>query len=134
MNDTFLKKIYYDKEIGLKSPIKFYKYLKENYPDKNYTMKQIKEYVEKQKTDQVYKQVKNTNRYNEIDTYFVDVVNFDIMDMGYYKNYNKGYRFILVCIDVYSRRVFMRALKSKSAENTMRGIESIEEEFIENRI
>ena len=53
------------------------------------------------------------------------------MDMGYYKNYNKVYRFILVCIDVYSRRVFMRALKSKSAENTMRGVESIEEEFIE---
>ena len=129
--DQFLKEIYYNKEIGLKSPSKFYKFIKEKYPDKKYTVKEIKDFVESQKVNQVFQQVKNTERYNEIKAYFVgDVVNFDLMDMNYYKNYNKGYRFILVCIDVYSRRVFLRALMDKSAEETMKAIKDIEKEFL----
>jgi hypothetical protein len=52
------------------------------------------------------------------------------MDMNYYKRCNKDYRFILVCCDYYSRRIFLRALLDKSPENATKGVKSIEDEFL----
>ena len=62
MNDTFLKKLYNNEEHGLKSAGKFYKFIKENYKDIKYTLKEIKEFVEGQKTDQVFKKISNKDR------------------------------------------------------------------------
>ena len=39
--------------------------------------------------------------------------------MNYFKNYNKGYRYILIIIDTYSRQTFLRAIKDKTARTKL---------------
>lgn len=45
--------------------------------------------------------------------------------MNILKSYNKGYRFILVVIDVFSKYSFARQLKSKSEVHVDEALESI---------
>ena len=100
-----------------KSQQKLYQYIKKNYPNEKFTLKQIKEFFDKQETNQIFKPVKrDLNRFNEIKVYKVGNLQMDIMDMNYYKKYNKNYRYILVVIDVYSRKCFLRAILDKSSE------------------
>ena len=44
----------------------------------------------------------------------------DLIDMRNDGDENNGYKYILVCIDVYSRYVWMKPLKSKSCEEVIR--------------
>ena len=49
------------------------------------------------------------NLYNKIISDGVgDNVQIDTMDFNKYRSDNKGFRYILVLIDVYSRKVFLR--------------------------
>ena len=63
--------------------------------------------------------------------FFCDCVCFDIVELNYYKKYNKGYRFILVIQDIYSRRIFLRALQNKIAAETLKIIKNVEKEFLD---
>ena len=42
-------------------------------------------------------------------------VQSDLMDLNYFKGRNGGHRYVLVVIDVFTKRAFCRALKGKSA-------------------
>lgn len=44
----------------------------------------------------------------------------DLIDMRNYGDENNDYKYILVCIDVYSRYVWMKPLKSKSCDEVIR--------------
>ena len=53
----------------------------------------------------------------------------DLVDMNYYINDNRGYRYILTCIDFFSKKVFAIPLKNKEGETARDGIESICSKF-----
>ena len=49
----------------------------------------------------------------------------DLVDMQRYASVNKGYKYILVVLDVFSRYAFARPLKTKSGVNTAKALENI---------
>lgn len=49
----------------------------------------------------------------------------DLIDFRYYPDENNGYKYILVCIDVYSRYVWMVPMKSKSGEECVSAFKEV---------
>ena len=49
----------------------------------------------------------------------------DLLDMQRYSRENKGYHFILVVLDVFSRYAFARPIKRKTGPETAAALESI---------
>ena len=54
-----------------------------------------------------------------------DTWQMDLVDMCSYKNTNRGYNWILVCIDVFSKFVWIKLLKNKSANTVMQAFRDI---------
>jgi len=132
-NESFLKDIYNKPNTGLKSSAKFYKYIKEKYPNRKITLKEIKDFIDKQVPNQLFKRVNNKNLYNKTIAYFVaDTLQTDTLDFNTYKSQNKGLRYILVCIDVYSRKIGLRSLRNKSANEIVKVMKGIRDEITEN--
>jgi ribulose bisphosphate carboxylase small subunit len=52
------------------------------------------------------------------------------MDMTKFSKYNRGYNFILVAIDIFSKYVWLRPLKDKRGESVMKALKNI---FAEGR-
>lgn len=46
-----------------------------------------------------------------------DTWQIDLIDMQKYSKYNSGFKYILTCIDTFSKYAWVQAIKSKSAEN-----------------
>ena len=53
----------------------------------------------------------------------------DLFDMQKFSKQNKGYRYILLVVDTFSRLIKVRALKTKSAADTAAAIKEVFEEF-----
>jgi N-acyl-L-homoserine lactone synthetase len=49
----------------------------------------------------------------------------DLADLNELSGYNNQYRYILVCVDIYTRYVFVKLLKTKSAKNVSNKFEQI---------
>lgn len=49
----------------------------------------------------------------------------DLVDMSQYTNYNKGYKFLLTIIDIFSKYAWAVPIKSKSGENVTNAIKSV---------
>lgn len=130
MNTEFLKDLYRDDKIGLMSIDKLYKFIKLKYPSKKITKKEITEYLQSKKEHQVFKNQDNKNKYSTIRAYTIGgAVQGDLIDMNYYTKFNKGLRWILIVIDVFSRRIFLRSLKNKTGSAVLKVFENIEDEF-----
>ena len=54
-----------------------------------------------------------------------DQWSIDLAEMKDLSRFNKQFRYILVCVDVFSRYAFVRLLKKKSSENVKKKFESI---------
>ena len=59
-----------------------------------------------------------SNRVNEI-------FSMDLVEMNDFLDENNGYKYILTCLDVYSRYAWAIAMKSKSGIETAKAIEKI---------
>jgi hypothetical protein len=121
--EQLLNKLYYDPETGYSSADKLYRKAKQQ--DTKITMKIVKEFIDAQATAQITKQVKKNKNYNTIIS--PSIKNNYQMDIMYLPNptLNKGYKYLLTCIDVYSRFAFVEPLKSKSGEAVFEGIKKL---------
>ena len=111
--DALLSEIYYNPKKGLSSsPIKLYKLAKKE--NDKITMKIVKEFIKKQELNQITRQAPKKIVYNTITAQYIrGSCQLDILDMSNYKTKNKQFRYILLLIDVYSRKVFGVALKTR---------------------
>ena len=50
---------------------------------------------------------------------------FDILDLSRYVKKNDGYRYILACVDVFTRKAYVEAMKQKNADNVKTAFEEI---------
>ena len=123
----FLKKLYYDPLTGLSSKDKFYK--KAKALDESITMKQVKEFLDAQATTQITQQVKTNKEYTTIIS--PAVRNNYQADLMYLPNstLNGNFKYILTCIDVYSRFVFVKPLKSKTGDDVFHAFKILMEEY-----
>jgi len=85
--------------------------------DNKITQKQVKDFLKRQSTAQITKPIrKSKNEYNTIIS--PSVRNNYQMDLMILPNptLNKNFKYLLTCIDVYSRYAFCVALKNKTGE------------------
>lgn len=110
---------FYDADSGLVSAAKLYKKLKPiaEAKGKRITYAQIEELLENQSVNQIFR---NRGRYRK--TKFAPIVakkvlssvQVDLMDMTKKQKFNSGFKWIYVAIDVHSRFVWAKAMKTKT--------------------
>lgn len=77
-----------------------------------------------------YKRFK-TRAYKQKGTY--DTLSIDLADMGLFANENDNIRYLLVVIDIFSKKLFVRTLKTKTMTEVTKNMESILKE-INNKV
>ena len=122
-----LSEIYYD----LQDPISYssspYALLKKaKQKDASITLEQVKKWLRKQVSHTRHTQRSYQFPRRKIlslridDTWSGDLIQCDIL-----KNYNAGYQYILNCVDLFSRKKWLRKLKSKSQKEMELAMKSI---------
>lgn len=68
---------------------------------------------------------KNFPRRRFVQKGFDDTWQIDLIDMQKYSKYNRGMKYILTCIDTFSKYAWVQAIKSKSADDVTRAMSTI---------
>ena len=126
-----LSNIYFnvEKAGSFSSPVKLYKAVKEEghehikLSDVTRFLKGIDVYTLHKNVK--YKKRKETSLSKVIAPYRGYQADVDLADMTYYSKINSGFKYFLVCIDVFTRFVFTVALKTKSGDEIVKAFESI---------
>ena len=84
----------------------------------------LKKFFRKNNTLSLHKPVrKNFSRRRTVVYAPQEVFQSDLVDYIKYSGNNSGYRYIMVIIDAFSRRAYVRKLKNKGSEETARALE-----------
>ena len=115
------------KQYNYPSANKFYQILKEN--NIKATHNQVKEFIEKQAVSQVHKKIENRkSKYKHfIASIPNEIFQIDLLDYQKYSQQNKGYNWILICIDVFTRKAFAKPVKNKTATMVKEAFAAINE-------
>jgi len=119
----FLDDLYYSKGM-IYGRDKLYKYISNNYPDQKISRRQIARFLSNQETSQLYQQTRKT----------VDIkktvlskpksqIGIDLIDMSN-KEY-KGYKWILTCYDLFSKKGYAVPLKNKIDTTVAKAMENL---------
>ena len=121
--EQIIKDFYYDPETGFVDENKLYKKIKENgLPDsKNITLNDVKKVLAKQYVHQIHKPIKlYKEHYSHIVSPSVrNNYQMDLLDMSNYAKWNKGYKWLMNTIDVFSRYVFCVPMVSKDVSSVL---------------
>lgn len=125
--ENYLHEIYYNLENAgsFLGPDKLFRYVRK---DGKYVISKykIRKWLQKQEAYSLQRSVRRRFKRNKIMvTGIDDQWSADLMDMNKFANYNDGFAYILVVIDVLSKYLWMRPLKNKkgvSVANALRDI------------
>ena len=124
MNNQQLANFILDPATGLTSANKIYQKL-----DKKVPLKQIKEVINNLETYQI-NQSNKPKQYNSITAgYPGDIVQIDLMDISNTSTVNKNFKYILTCVDIYSRYALAVPIKNKEASTVLKAMSKIIKEF-----
>lgn len=114
MNNTENEVINHWKANGFVGLQKLHKILKQN--NISIKLRDLKDLIAKQKTAQVHKTFrKNQKTLGHIVSFSNNYKwNLDLSDMSAYSAQNRGYKFILLAVDIFSRKAIAEPLKNKS--------------------
>lgn len=123
MNKDIIEQYY--NEYNFPSAQKLYKILKDD--KHNITQKEIKSYLDTQLQEQLMKQQtekrKDMGHIISIDEN--EKWQMDIFDLSKYANSNNGYKYLLAIIDVFTRKAYIKPMKTKSIDDTVSALENI---------
>ena len=108
--EEIIKTLYYNPKVGFSSLNKFYQKCKE--ADNRITLKQVREFLQKQKTYQVNKQDKKPKYYTSIYAPY-PLYNCQVDILVYDKYEVDKYKYILCLVDTYSRYAVCKALTNR---------------------
>lgn len=109
-----LQELYYNPRTGFISAEKMYLKL-----DKQVPLKLIKNFLLKQETYQIMKSKQNKVHYKPIIAYSTNNIwQIDLLDLTKYSRCNLGHKFLFCAVDVFSRKAFVTAIRSKSDTST----------------
>ena len=89
--------------------------------DKNIKLKDVQEFFKNKYTSHIHKPLPNrhihffpitANKEN-------DIILIDLMDLSNISTKNKNYKYIFVCVDVYSRKSYAIPMKNKNTLNVI---------------
>lgn len=93
---------------------------------KNITIRQVKEWLKGQDTYTLHKQIKRKFKRNRVFSPKIDHQwDADLMDMTQISEYNDGYKYVLLAIDIFSRYVWTVPLKTKQAAEVVKAFQTI---------
>ena len=125
-------------------------YLKNNFPgyetlyklvkaeNNDIKKKDIKFFLENQKEYELLKvKIKKKKKAGHITAaYYKHFAQMDIFDLSKYAGSNKNYKYILVLIDVFTRKAYVRPMKKKDVGEVLASLEDIfyNDDYIPNAI
>ena len=95
---------------------KVYRIAKQEYPA--LTRKQVQQYLQGERTYTLHKPARKS-RFKQLQTRPTGLNSHwqaDLADFRMLKDENKGYTYLLVCIDVLSRKLYVQPVKTKKPE------------------
>ena len=122
----FFSDNYFDTKspVAFTSPLALYREAKKRYP--SLTFRQVKALLQSKDTYTLHKPVRyNFPRNRVIVTGIDDQWQADLVDISSLARFNKGYKFLLTCIDVFSKFAWVVPLKNKTGESLVNGFQSI---------
>ena len=125
-SSNFLSDYYFDTKspVPFTSPLALYREAKKRYPF--LTFSQVKNWLHSKDTYTLHKPVRyNFPRNRVIVTGIDDQWQADLVDVSSLARFNKGYKFLLTCIDVFCKFSWVVPLKNKSGESLVNGFQSI---------
>ena len=123
---NFLADYYFDTKspVAFTSPLALYREAKKRYP--SLTFQKVKTWLQSKDTYTLHKPVRyNFPRNRVIVTGIDDQWQADLVDISSLARFNKGYKFLLTCIDVFSKFAWVVPLKNKLGETLVNGFQSI---------
>jgi hypothetical protein len=124
-----LKKLYYDPATGYASAEQLFRRAKAI--NKDITLKQTREFVKSQPTDQITRRNRVTRTELPV-THAFSVGAFtsgDLMDMSKLGKFNGGLNWVFLVVDVHSRRLFAQPSRTKGGADTTAAFEKILTDF-----
>lgn len=101
--EQIIKDAFYNPQTGFGSSQKLYQKLKRKHP--TITLNQIRIFIKSQETNQIHtKQKKSIDTQNQTISYGFGELQIDLFDLSIYQAQNKKYRYILMVVDIYSRK------------------------------
>ena len=127
-NDSlqFLSNYYFDTNspVAFTSLLALYREAKKHYP--SLTFYQVKTWLQSKDTYTLHKPVRyNFPRNRVIVTEYDGQWQADLVDISSLAHFNKGYKFLLTCIDVFSKFAWVVPLKNKMGESLVNGFQLI---------
>ena len=125
-NKKILEKLYFNlkSSCSFSSPKNLYEKCKQKI--KNLTLSDIKLWLEEQDSYSLHKTVKyKFTRRPILVSHIDDTWQIDLVDMIKLKKQNKGYCYLLTCIDVFSKYAWVKAIKNKQAMTVTNAFNSI---------
>ena len=107
--------------VAFTSPLALYREGKKRYPF--LLFRQVKTWLQSKDTYTLHKPVRSRNRVIVIR--IDDQWQADLVDISSLARFNKGYKFLLTCIDVFLKFAWLVLLKNKSGETLVKGFQSI---------
>ena len=85
--------------------------------DKSVTLKLVKSFLDKQYTSQIHKHIRKPKFYFPITSSEEnELVQIDLADMKNISRVNKNYKWLFVCVDVFTRKAYVFPMKFKNTK------------------
>ncbi len=125
-----LRDLYYDPGTGFQSAEQLYQKAKDDGLDVSCRI--VKEWLKTQHTYTRHKPIVRKHKFQRtLVKDLADQIQMDLVDMGKYKNQNKGYYWILTAIEIRSRYAFTIPVYRKDTKNMTKTVDDLLEEFKE---
>ena len=100
---------------------RFYKEVKAINPE--VTKKQVSEFLRSKPSYYLHKSTRKPKKYRRTLVYHPrDLFQIDLLDMQKYRNENKGYRYICVIIDCFTKFMWLKPLKNKTGKSLVKAL------------
>ena len=110
--------------IAFTSPLALYREAKKRYP--SLTFRQVKTWLQSKDTYTLHKPVRYNFPRNRVTvTGIDDQWQAELVDISSLARFIKGYKFLLTCIDVFSKFAWVVPLKNKTRETLVNSFQSI---------
>ena len=96
--------------------------------NKGIKQSEVREFVQKQEVNQLFKtQTKIKHYYPIVAKYKFDILQIDLVDMSDISSSNNGFKYLLVAVDVFSRLAFVVPMKNKEQKTIIDAMQDVTE-------
>ena len=90
---------------------------------------QVREWLKSQDAYTRYKPIIRKDKFRQTKVNYLGEIRMDLVDMGSYKNKNKGYYWILTAVEILSRYAFATPVYRKNTNNMTKAVTELLRQF-----